>query len=146
MIIGKIYVDCEGLNKWFGLLGGFEKGSFNSTNNIWNWQVINSDIVIKGRRVNNYYNRREANEEELKQIKIILKKLGYELDKFFKLIDIGGEMKPVIELEEADKYNRTIKLGLEYNHYTTCFPIISVEELKNLRDEINKFLKENNYE
>lgn len=56
------------------------------------------------------------------------------------------KLKLVIKLEEPDKYGRTIKLGLEEGSNTSFFQVISVDELKDIRDKINEFLKNNNYE
>lgn len=54
--------------------------------------------------------------------------------------DTMEKLKTIIQVEEPDKYGRTVKIGLKDRSSTTCLQIMSIEELKEMRDEIDKFL------
>lgn len=53
------------------------------------------------------------------------------------------ELKPIIQTEEPDKYGRTVKVGIQYGSYSTFLQVLSIEEVKELRDELTKFLSKN---
>lgn len=53
------------------------------------------------------------------------------------------ELKPIIQTEEPDKYGRTVKVGIQDGSYSTFLQVMSVEEVKELRDELTKFLSKN---
>ena len=53
------------------------------------------------------------------------------------------ELKPIIQTEEPDKYGRTVKVGIQDGFSSTFLQIMSVEEVKELRDELTKFLSKN---
>lgn len=52
-------------------------------------------------------------------------------------------LKPIIQTEEPDKYGRTVKVGIQDGSYSTFLQVMSVEEVKELRDELTKFLSKN---
>lgn len=81
MMKGKIYVDIlGGPEAWFGMFYGSQKGIY-IQDNLWSWYVVSSRIVRKGVRVDNYYGRREAKPEEIKEIGKILGNLNLRIDK-----------------------------------------------------------------
>ena len=49
-------------------------------------------------------------------------------------------LKPIIQTEEPDKYGRTVKVGLTDGTTTSFFQVMSMGEVRNLRDELTKFL------
>lgn len=53
------------------------------------------------------------------------------------------ELKPIIQTEEPDKYGRTVKVGLQDGSCSTFLQVLSIEEVKELRDELTKFLSKN---
>lgn len=53
------------------------------------------------------------------------------------------ELKPIIQTEEPDKYGRTVKVGIQDGFSSTFLQMMSVEEVKELRDELTKFLSKN---
>lgn len=52
-------------------------------------------------------------------------------------------LKPIIQTEEPDKYGRTVKVGLQDGSCSTFLQVLSIEEVKELRDELTKFLSKN---
>ena len=52
-------------------------------------------------------------------------------------------LKPIIETVEPDKYGRTVKVGIQDGSYSTFLQVMSIEEVKELRDELTKFLSKN---
>lgn len=52
-------------------------------------------------------------------------------------------LKPIIQTEESDKYGRTVKVGIQDGSCSTFLQVMSVEEVKELRDELTKFLSKN---
>lgn len=62
---------------------------------------------------------------------------------YMKIFLNNQEITPVIEVEEPDKYGRTVKIGIKYGS-TACFlQVMSVQEVEQLRDELSKFLSKN---
>lgn len=53
------------------------------------------------------------------------------------------ELKPIIQTEEPDKYGRTVKVGLQDGSCSTFLQVLSIEEVKELRDKLTKFLSKN---
>lgn len=49
-------------------------------------------------------------------------------------------LKPIIQTEEPDKYGRTVKIGITDGSVSSFFQVMSIEEVRNLRDELTKFL------
>lgn len=49
-------------------------------------------------------------------------------------------LKPIIQTEEPDKYGRTVKVGITDGTMASFFQVMSVDEVRNLRDELTKFL------
>lgn len=49
-------------------------------------------------------------------------------------------LKPIIQTEEPDKYGRTVKVGITDGTTASFFQVMSMEEVRNLRDELTKFL------
>lgn len=49
-------------------------------------------------------------------------------------------LKPIIQTEEPDKYGRTVKVGIIDGTTSSFFQVMSVEEVRGLRDELTKFL------
>lgn len=49
-------------------------------------------------------------------------------------------LKPIIQTEEPDKYGRTVKIGITDGTTATFFQVMSPDEVRNLRDELTKFL------
>lgn len=49
-------------------------------------------------------------------------------------------LKPIIQTEEPDKYGRTVKIGITDGTTATFFQVMSHDEVRNLRDELTKFL------
>lgn len=49
-------------------------------------------------------------------------------------------LKPIIQTEEPDKYGRTVKIGITDGSITSFFQVMSMGEVRNLRDELTKFL------
>ncbi len=49
-------------------------------------------------------------------------------------------LKPIIQTEEPDKYGRTVKIGITDGTTATFFQVMSHDEVRNLRDELAKFL------
>lgn len=49
-------------------------------------------------------------------------------------------LKPIIQTEEPDKYGRTVKVGITDGTTATFFQVMSHDEVRNLRDELTKFL------
>ena len=49
-------------------------------------------------------------------------------------------LKPIIQTEEPDKYGRTVKVGITDGTTATFFQVMSVGEVRELRDELTKFL------
>lgn len=49
-------------------------------------------------------------------------------------------LKPIIQTEEPDKYGRTVKVGVTDGTTATFFQVMSPGEVRNLRDELTKFL------
>lgn len=49
-------------------------------------------------------------------------------------------LKPIIQTEEPDKYGRTVKIGITDGTTATFFQVMSHDEVKNLHDELTKFL------
>lgn len=49
-------------------------------------------------------------------------------------------LKPIIQTEEPDKYGRTVKVGITDGPTASFFQVMSMEEVRNLRDELTKFL------
>lgn len=49
-------------------------------------------------------------------------------------------LKPIIQTEEPDKYGRTVKVGITDGTTASFFQVMSVGEVRNLRDELTKFL------
>lgn len=50
-------------------------------------------------------------------------------------------LKPIIQTEEPDKYGRTVKIGITDGTTASFFQVMSMGEVRNLRDELTKFLK-----
>ena len=44
-------------------------------------------------------------------------------------------LKPIIQTEEPDKYGRTVKVGITDGATASFFQVMSVEEVRGLRDE-----------
>ena len=51
-------------------------------------------------------------------------------------------LKPIIQTEEPDKYGRIVKVGIQDGSSSTFLQVMSVEEVKELRDKLTKFLLE----
>ena len=49
-------------------------------------------------------------------------------------------LKPIIQTEEPDKYGRTVKVGITDGTTATFFQVMSPDEVRELRDELTKFL------
>ena len=49
-------------------------------------------------------------------------------------------LKPIIQTEEPDKYGRTVKVGITDGTTASFFQVMSMGEVRNLRDELTKFL------
>lgn len=49
-------------------------------------------------------------------------------------------LKPIIQTEEPDKYGRTVKVGITDGTTASFFQVMSVGEVRELRDELTKFL------
>lgn len=49
-------------------------------------------------------------------------------------------LKPIIQTEEPDKYGRTVKIGITDGSVSSFFQVMSMGEVRNLRDELTKFL------
>lgn len=49
-------------------------------------------------------------------------------------------LKPIIQTEEPDKYGRTVKIGITDGTMASFFQVMSMGEVRNLRDELTKFL------
>lgn len=49
-------------------------------------------------------------------------------------------LKPIIQTEEPDKYGRTVKVGITDGTTASFFQVMSVGEVRGLRDELTKFL------
>lgn len=49
-------------------------------------------------------------------------------------------LKPIIQTEEPDKYGRTVKVGITDGTTASFFQVMSMSEVRNLRDELTKFL------
>lgn len=49
-------------------------------------------------------------------------------------------LKPIIQTEEPDKYGRTVKVGITNGTMASFFQVMSMGEVRNLRDELTKFL------
>lgn len=49
-------------------------------------------------------------------------------------------LKPIIQTEEPDKYGRTVKVGITDGTTASFFRVMSMGEVRNLRDELTKFL------
>lgn len=49
-------------------------------------------------------------------------------------------LKPIIQTEEPDKYGRTVKIGVTDGTTATFFQVMSPDEVRELRDELTKFL------
>lgn len=79
---GRIYVDKDrGPSEWFGLFSHTSPEVIAGFSWHWKWQVIHSEVVINGDKINNYYNRRVATDKDLEKIAIILSKFDYRLTK-----------------------------------------------------------------
>lgn len=49
-------------------------------------------------------------------------------------------LKPIIQTEEPDKYGRSVKVGITDGTTASFFQVMSMGEVRNLRDELTKFL------
>lgn len=52
------------------------------------------------------------------------------------------EITPVIEVEEPDKYGRTVKIGIKVGSLTTSLSSMSLYEVKEFRNALTKFIDE----
>lgn len=52
------------------------------------------------------------------------------------------EITPVIEVEEPDKYGRTVKIGIKVGSLTTSLSSMSLHEVKEFRNALTKFIDE----